>query len=53
MAERFTVVAGNYDEDGERNYKYIEEFTTRKEAEEALARVSGYPFSELEQKGVV
>ena len=44
----FTVVAGKYEADGERNYKYIENFATRQEAEEALARVKGYPFSELE-----
>lgn len=44
----FTVVAGKYEADGSRNYKYIETFATRQEAEEALAMVAGYPFSELE-----
>lgn len=44
----FTVVAGKYEADGERNYKYIETFATRQEAEKALAKVAGYPFSELE-----
>ena len=44
----FTVVAGKYESDGERNYKYIEEFSTEQEALVALAKVEGYPFAEIE-----
>ena len=44
----FTVVAGKYEADGSRNYKYIESFDTRQEAEDAWARVAGYPFAEIE-----
>ena len=44
----FTVVAGKFEHDGTRNYKYIESFATLDEAQAALATVSSYPFAELE-----
>lgn len=44
----FTVVAGKFEDDGERNYKYIEEFGSLDEAQAALATVSSYPFAEIE-----
>ena len=46
----YTVVAGKYESDGERNYKYIEEFDTLDEARKALAAVSSYPFAEIESE---
>lgn len=47
----FTVVAGKFEPDGTRNYKYIEGFGTLVEAQAALATVSGYPFAEIEGPG--
>ena len=44
----FTVVAGKFEPDGTRNYKYIESFAILDEAQAALATVSSYPFAELE-----
>lgn len=47
----FTVVAGKFEPDGERNYKYIESFDTLALAEAALDKVRGYPFAEIEGQG--
>lgn len=49
VPQSFTVVAGKYESDGSRNYKYVSEpFATRQEAEADLARFAGYPFAEIE-----
>lgn len=47
----FTVVAGKFEPDGTRNYKYIAVFTTLVEAQAALDKVRGYPFAEIEGQG--
>lgn len=47
----FTVVAGKLEDDGERNYKYIESFATLDEAQAALDKVRSYPFAEIEGQG--
>lgn len=47
----FTVIAGKYEEEGERNYKYIEDFKTFEEAFKALLKVKGYPFARIEYEG--
>ena len=44
----FTVVAGKFEPDGTRNYKYVEGFATLDEAQAALDKVRGYPFAEIE-----
>jgi hypothetical protein len=46
----FTVVAGTYERDGDRNYKYIDSFSTLPEAVVALGKVKDYPFHEIEFK---
>ncbi len=45
----FTVVAGKYEADGSRNYKFIgEPHATIEAAEAELATVASYPFAEIE-----
>lgn len=45
----FTVVAGKYEADGSRNYKFIgTPHATIEAAEAELATVTSYPFSEIE-----
>jgi hypothetical protein len=46
----FTVVAGTYERDGDRNYKYIDSFSTLPEAVVALGKLKDYPFHEIEFK---
>lgn len=45
----FHVLAGKYDGNDE-NCKYVNTFTTREEAEAALAEVADYPWSRIEEK---
>ena len=47
----FRVLAGKYDGNDE-NCKYANTFATREEAEAALAEVSDYPWSRIEEKTV-
>ena len=47
----FRVLAGRY-AGNEENCKYANTFTTREEAEAALAEVSDYPWSRIEEKTV-
>ena len=46
---QFHVLAGKYDGNDE-NCKYANTFATREEAEAALAEVSDYPWSRIEEK---
>jgi hypothetical protein len=47
--DKFVVVAGKYDHDGERNYKYSsEEFFILAEAIADAEKCFGYPFVEIE-----
>lgn len=48
----FTVLAGKYDADGERNIKYSEGFVLFDEAVAALKYVSDYPWYVIDYKGV-
>jgi hypothetical protein len=44
----YTVVAGKFEDDGSRNYKYIEEFDTLDAAQAAFEQVKSCPFAEIE-----
>lgn len=46
----FTVIAGKYESDGERNVKYIEEFTAIEPAIEAFNDHYSYHFCEIEDR---
>ncbi|WP_416052772.1 hypothetical protein [Cupriavidus basilensis] len=46
----FTVVAGKFEGDGERNYKYVDSFADVMDAVRALDTCKGYHFAEIEYR---
>lgn len=46
----FTVIAGKYESDGERNVKYIDTFPSIESAIEAFNEYCTYPFCEIEDR---
>lgn len=50
-AKEFCVVAGKFEQFGERNYKYSSEQFTLDEALEDLQKYQNYPFAHIEYKG--
>lgn len=51
QTKEFCVVAGKFEDFGERNYKYSSEQFTLDEALEDLQKYNGYHFAHIEYKG--